>query len=188
MFVGTPGHMAALLSQQIAGRLIQENAPRCFELLSGAKNGTRRNKENQQDRSFKPQAERVIGKQAAAVQCIHRQQRRHARCAGISWAAAVAAAPAQRRSTLERSMHRSRNNRHCRPESAPAYAICCQQAPRAVRLSRAGLAPRRADGRDRRRPRSAAPTQSAPAPLRAFYGAKPSPSPSQPAPNAMVVL
>src|SRR5262249_37476045 len=36
MFVATPGHRAALLWQQIAGRLSYENAPRCFE-LSGEK-------------------------------------------------------------------------------------------------------------------------------------------------------
>jgi hypothetical protein len=70
MFFGTPGHMAALLSQQIAGRLTQENAPRCFELLSGARNGTRRNKENQQDRSFRPLAERVIGKRVAEIRRV----------------------------------------------------------------------------------------------------------------------
>jgi hypothetical protein len=45
-----------------------ENAPRCFDLLSDAKNGTRRDKENQQDRSFRPRAERAIGKRAVADQ------------------------------------------------------------------------------------------------------------------------
>jgi len=88
------------------------------------------------------------------------------------------------RSTLEKSTHRSRNNRYCRPESAPAHSIWRQQERRAVQhLSRANFAPNRADGRDRRRPQSAAPARSAPAALRAFYGAEPSPSP-----YAMVVL
>jgi hypothetical protein len=67
MFFATPGHTAVLLSLQIAGRLIQGNAPRCLELLSGAKNGARRNKDNQQDRSFRPRGERAIGKRAAAA-------------------------------------------------------------------------------------------------------------------------
>jgi hypothetical protein len=52
------------------GTLVSENAPRCFELLSGANNGTRRNKENQQDRSFTPRAERAIGKRAAAIRRV----------------------------------------------------------------------------------------------------------------------
>ena len=52
MFFATPGRTAGLLSLQIAGRLVQGNAPRCFELLTGAKNGARRNKDNQQDRSL----------------------------------------------------------------------------------------------------------------------------------------
>jgi hypothetical protein len=38
--------------------------------LSGANNGTRRNKENQQDRSFTPRAERAIGKRAAAIRRV----------------------------------------------------------------------------------------------------------------------
>lgn len=86
-------------------------------------------------------------------------------------------------------MHRSRNNRHCRPEFAPAHAICCRQARRALQhLSSANFAPNRADGRDRRRLRSAPPARSAPAALRAFYGAKPSPSPSNPKPYGSVMV
>jgi hypothetical protein len=64
MFVGMPGHTAALLSQQIAGRL---KRAALLELLSGANNGTLRDNENQQDRSFTLQAERAIGKRAAAI-------------------------------------------------------------------------------------------------------------------------
>jgi hypothetical protein len=37
MFVATPGHRAALLWQQIAGRLSYENAPRCFECCRAKK-------------------------------------------------------------------------------------------------------------------------------------------------------
>jgi hypothetical protein len=46
-----------------------------------------------------------------------------------------------------------------------------------VHLSRAGFALWRADGRDRTRARSGAPARLAPAPHRAVYGDKPSPSP-----------
>jgi ribosomal protein L5 len=68
MFVGTPGHTAALLWQQIAARLNLGKRAALLQLLSGAKNETRRNKEKQQDRSFRLRAEHAIGSQAAVIQ------------------------------------------------------------------------------------------------------------------------
>ena len=139
-------------------------------------NRTRGNN-NQQDRSLRPPAERAIGKPAAANWQEVVRILGNARLAGNSQGRAVAAAPEQTHSTPEKSTHKSRNNRRCRPEFAPAHAIWSQQARRVVRL-RAGFAPKRADGRGRRRPRSGAPARSAPAPRRVVYGDKPNPSPS----------
>jgi hypothetical protein len=138
-------------------------------------NRTRRNKENRQDRSLRPRAERAIGKRAAGNRQGVVQILANARPARNSQGQAIVAAPARTRSTPEKSTRKSRSNHHCRREFAPARAIWCQRGRRVARLPCAGFALRRADGRDRRRPRSGAPARSAPEPRRAVYGDEPSP-------------
>src|SRR5262249_14491196 len=67
MFVATPVHRAALLWQQIAGRLSYETRRAALNAVGRKKRNAPRQRQSAKAAAFRSLAERAIGKQAAAV-------------------------------------------------------------------------------------------------------------------------